>query len=420
MATSWRRFWYLVVVVTLLASAAAHGEQPTQTLREARQGFHTTNVPNAYVPAGPAPEAPTGSGYVRVKYRSPVGDLVAYLTPDPGDGKKRPAIVWAQGGFGGIDEEFCIPQPASNDQTPKTYLDAGFVVMIPSWRGENDNPGKFELFLGEVDDATSAVEYVARLPYVDSNRVYMGGHSTGGTIALLTALYTDKLRAVISFGGAPDIGRVVQGKGYGNTPFDPKDKHETHVRSAIDFTETLRTPTWYFEGADSTYVSDAARMQRRATAAHVPFAARIVEGGTHFTILAPLNAMLAQKLLADTGAKCNITVTPDEVSAAFQKARAAGQDRRAKLPLVTLTPAAAAHIKSAIRKQGFDPAKTYLTVEPSKLDVTENLDVTAYEVVTCEDLRVAVKKAIAGDVRGTRIDYIEGKRSGFVFHRADE
>ena len=66
---------------------------------------------------------------MKIRYPSKVGPLTAYLTPDPKDGKKRPAIVWAHGGFGGIGAYYWSKQPSSNDQTPKAFLDARFVVM---------------------------------------------------------------------------------------------------------------------------------------------------------------------------------------------------------------------------------------------------------------------------------------------------
>jgi prolyl oligopeptidase family protein len=136
------------------------------------------------------------------------------------------------------------------------------IVMCPSWRGENDNPGKYEMFYGEVDDAVAAVEYVSRLPYVDPARIYMGGHSTGGTVALLAVEMTDKLRAAFPFGAAPDIGNVVRLGGYGNTPFNVGDRKERRLRSAIDFVSFIRTPTFYFEGADdSGYLADARKME---------------------------------------------------------------------------------------------------------------------------------------------------------------
>jgi dipeptidyl aminopeptidase/acylaminoacyl peptidase len=249
------------------------------------------------------------------------------LTLDPKDGRKHPAIVWAHGGFGGIGSYYWSPQPADNDQTPKAFVDAGLVVMLPSWRGENDNPGKFELFYGEIDDAVAAIDYVAALPFVDPTRIYLAGHSTGGTVVLLTALSTDKLRAAFSFGGAPDLGHVVgNGKGYGNTPFDARDAKESQLRSANRFVATLKTPTWYFEGSDSFYVGDAREMERRAARVAAPFHAFIVDGGNHFSILRPLTRMLARKLVLDDGPRCNITISSDDIAAAFRAGRTSGRD----------------------------------------------------------------------------------------------
>src|SRR5688572_18252408 len=144
---------FAALLLTLPAPVRGAQHQPPQTLAQARADHVTKLVPNRYEPDGPADVPPAGNPYVKTKYPAKAGELVAYLTPDPKDGKRRPAIVWAHGGFGGIGEYYWKPQPAGNDQTPKAFLDAGFVVMLPSWRGENENPGKFELFYGEVDDA---------------------------------------------------------------------------------------------------------------------------------------------------------------------------------------------------------------------------------------------------------------------------
>src|SRR4051812_17225612 len=68
----------------------------TQTLAEARQGFTTTNL-RATAPAGPLP-APPARLFVKTTFDAPVGKLSTYLTPDPKDGKKHPAIIWITGG----------------------------------------------------------------------------------------------------------------------------------------------------------------------------------------------------------------------------------------------------------------------------------------------------------------------------------
>jgi dipeptidyl aminopeptidase/acylaminoacyl peptidase len=54
-------------------------------------------------------------------------------------------------------------------------------------RGGNDNPGRREGFLGEVDDVLAAADHLSKLPHIDPTQIYLGGHSTGGTLALLVA-----------------------------------------------------------------------------------------------------------------------------------------------------------------------------------------------------------------------------------------
>jgi acetyl esterase/lipase len=118
-----------------------------------------------------------------------------------------------------------------------------------------------------VDDAVAAVEYVAALPYVDPTRIYMVGHSSGGTITLLTAESTDRLRAAFSLGGAPDMWSVLKpfGMGYGNTPFDWQNRQERRLRSATDYVTHLKTPTFFLAAEDDeTYLADARKMEKRA------------------------------------------------------------------------------------------------------------------------------------------------------------
>lgn len=301
---------FLVLALALVAL------QGSPDLLTARKGFQTKLVPSKYQADGPADVPPAALLQV-IRYRAPAGDLVAYVTPDPKDGKKRPAVLWAHGGFGGIGEFLYGPADPANDQTGRAFREAGCVIMYPSWRGENDNPGRFEMFLGEVDDLLAARDHLAALPYVDATRIYLAGHSTGGTMVLLAACATDKFRAAFSFGGAPDIGRVVSdGEGYGNTPFDFKSAVEARLRSAIHFAGAIKRPTFYFEGEKSSYNDDAARMEKAAAQAGAPFKAFMVKGGDHFTILDPLTRLLAAKILADAGPACAIAVTAQEIAKA--------------------------------------------------------------------------------------------------------
>ena len=59
-------------------------------------------------------------------------------------------------------------------------------------------------------------------------------------------------------------------------------------------------------------------MEEAARAKGVPFQAFSIKGGDHFNILPPISPLLAKKIMADTGKKCNITLSADELQTAFQ------------------------------------------------------------------------------------------------------
>jgi len=44
------------------------------------------------------------------------------------------------------------------------------------------------MFYDEVDDVASAAEYLRSQPYIKGDELYPAGHSTGGTLTLLTAM----------------------------------------------------------------------------------------------------------------------------------------------------------------------------------------------------------------------------------------
>jgi hypothetical protein len=298
-------------------TAASSAEK---SLFEDRAGHRTVWKKSSYKASGPAEDPPQGV-FEKVHYRSDAGSLVAYITPDPKDGKKHPAIVWAHGGFGGIGSFFWDDASKYDDQSARAFREAGIVLMTPSWRGENDNPGRFELFFGEVNDLLAAVKHVKTLPYVDPNRVYIGGHSTGGTLTLLASTASDQFRAAFSFGGMPDGREVLYaGEGFGNTPYDSLKERESLLRSPIRYTRFITRPTFYFEGEDNpTFAESAQKMGRRAANINVPFQAYTLPG-THFDIVHPVTGLVAKKILADTGDTCNVTFTDAELRTAYDEA----------------------------------------------------------------------------------------------------
>ncbi|HLW66042.1 MAG TPA: prolyl oligopeptidase family serine peptidase [Gemmataceae bacterium] len=290
------------------------GELP-KTLAEARKGFKTRLLQKV---SADSPAATPPPEILRlVRYESPAGKLAAYVSPDPGDGKKHPAIIWIFGGFSNsIGSTAWGTQPAKNDQSASAFRKAGIVMMYPSFRGGNDNPGVKEGFFGEVNDVLAAREYLAQLSFVDPARIYLGGHSTGGTMALLAAECCDKFRAVFSFGPVEDV------TGYGAKvlPFNVKSKREVQLRAPEQWLACIQCPTFVFEGASRTGVSNIEALDALAQASknsNIHFFP--IEGGDHFTILAPTTALIAAKIRRDTSKECTIRFTEAELRRPFAK-----------------------------------------------------------------------------------------------------
>jgi dienelactone hydrolase len=283
-------------------------------LVEARKGFKTKPVRRTNEKE-PVPQPPANLFQI-VHYDSAVGKLPAYLTPDPKDGKKHPAIVWVTGGdCNSIGDDVWKDAPPSNDQTASAFRKAGIVMMFPSLRGGNENPGQREGFFGEVDDVIAAADFLSKQDFVDPKRVYLGGHSTGGTLVLLTAECTDRFRATFSFGPVDNpIGYPAE-----FTPFDTDNEKELRLRAPILWLGEARAPVFVFEGGRQGNGEAVQTMQRQSKNPNVHFL--IVRQANHFSILAPVTKLLADKVLADTGPTCNIEVSMIEVNRPSQSGR---------------------------------------------------------------------------------------------------
>lgn len=288
------KFKQLILALPLacLVQLASHANaQPAQesALVQARQGFTTKIIRQGEkYPAIPAPPAGV---FDRVKYKSPVGLLSAYVTPKPAGDGKYPAIIWITGGDSNSLDEMWTPKPRDNDQSAAAYRRPGLVLMLPSLRGGNDNPGQRESFYGEVDDVIAAADYLASLPYVDPKRIYLGGHSTGGTLVLLVGASTNKFRGIFAFG--PVASASYYGKNYNY--YDLKDMEEVKRRAPILWLNSVRSETYVLEGAVGGNTDDLHAMRTRTLNSAVHF--REVAGKTHFSILAPANEMIAEKII---------------------------------------------------------------------------------------------------------------------------
>jgi acetyl esterase/lipase len=228
---------------------------------------------------GPAPqpfqkEVPP-PGVKEVLYQSGDLKLKGWLSADPGDGKRRPAVVFLHGGWSFDLGDWHDAEP---------FIKAGFVLFMPMLRAENGNPGIYESFYGEVDDAVAAGKFVAALPYVDSDRVFVAGHSVGAVLTVLTAMVPSPYREAAALSGYVDMKNWAALSPAQQVPYDPADREEIRLRDPMAFVASLRIPlTLYVEPPMRTVNEPLATQARQAG----KVCALEVVPGNHQTMVAP-------------------------------------------------------------------------------------------------------------------------------------
>ncbi len=308
--------WIILGVILLFISISLikqSAKSKTQTLAQARAGYTTvlarSDIANESIPV-PPPQI-----FEIVEYNSPVGIFPAYLTPDPKDGNKHPAIIWIAGGDCNTIGDVWTPNDPTNDQSACAFRNAGIIMMFPSLRGGNKNPVSRENFYGEVDDVLAAFDYLAEKPYVDMTQIYLGGHSTGGTLALLTSEISNRFRAVFSFGPADDVSRYSEEL---IPSVNLNSKKEVQLRSPIYWLHGIKCPTFVFEGkVKMSNISSLTALSNASTNPNIHFYP--IDGADHFSILAPTTALIAKKILADTGVKPNIIFSGEELAGLMKR-----------------------------------------------------------------------------------------------------
>jgi dipeptidyl aminopeptidase/acylaminoacyl peptidase len=273
-----------------------------ESLPEARSKFETKIVQQVEDDGFRFP-TPPGNLFSIVQYESQVGALSAMLSKPVDPNKKSPAIIWLTGGFpvGGIGESAWMPKPKSNDQSAKAYREAGIIMMYPSLRGTMGNPGQQEGFYGEVDDVISALHYLQKQPYVDASQIYLGGHSTGGTLALLVSESTDEFKTIFSFG--PVAGNLNYGTA--NALHDPDIKQENILRSPYYFLDSIQSPTYVIEGEEGNY--DMLQvLDNHNSNSNVHFLP--IKGANHFSTLQPINEFLADRIISSQDQPVDVSV----------------------------------------------------------------------------------------------------------------
>lgn len=281
-----------VPVATLTPPVVATSTDPGPTLSDARREFATRISQRTTTPL-PLPEPPAAL-FVRTDVPAATGSsLPAFLSPDPRDGRKHPAIIWLTGGETNSLDDFWTPGPESNDQSASAFRNAGVVMMFPTLRGGNTSPSGKEFFFGEIDDVLAAAEHLARQSYVDPEQIYLGGHSTGGTLALLTSEASGRFKAVFAFGPVARVDRYPVSL----VPADLGDQNspERRMRSPIYWLHGITSPTYLIEGkrlpGNRVDVEELCAKSRNPQIHCI-----LADGYDHFSVLSRVSRVIAARL----------------------------------------------------------------------------------------------------------------------------
>ena len=212
----------------------------------ARAHFHTKLLKKGPAPEQVCTEMKPPAGVSEITFPSGSFRLKAWINRPLNTRQKSPAILFLHGGFCFDFSDWKGTQP---------FQDAGYIVIIPMLRGEDGQPGNFSMFYDEVNDVVSAAKYLRKQSYVDSNRIYVAGHSTGGTLTMLAAMTYTHFRAAASLSGSPDaVGYTRHAVAIGaDVPFNYKDPRELELRSARVYAASFKCPVRIYYGADETH-----------------------------------------------------------------------------------------------------------------------------------------------------------------------
>lgn len=334
-----------LAVLAVLIGLPVIAQNAAQTLTQARAG-HKTKLTKSLKDTERMVQPPP-SLFQKVQYKSPAGSMEAMLSLPQDKSKKYPAILWITGGFpsGGIGESAWKYRAPSNDQSAKIYRQRGLIMMYPSFRGASGNPGQQEGFYGEVDDVVAAFKYLKSRSYVDSKRIFIGGHSTGGTLALLVAGTGLECRAILSFGPVDDLA------GYGQEvlPFDLENAKETKLRAPIHYLEAIQSPTFVIEGLEGGNVEPLKAMKKVNKNSLVKF--MTVRGASHFNILAPINDFIAKRIVGLKGSDA-LSFSAQDLQKAFDEAEATERESK-DLRTLSQIRAAGVNLRQALVTQHY-------------------------------------------------------------------
>jgi len=273
------------------AEAAAAAAKAATTLADARAEFATA-IAVTTSKSTPLP-TPPAHAFVPSYYTNADGKaLPAFVSANPNDGYQHPAMIWLSDGDANSLGEFWHPNSEAHRMVSALRA-AGVVVMFPVLRGGNTDDAGKEFFMGEVDDVLAAADHLTRVGYVDAKRVFLGGHGTGATLALLISEVSSRFAGVFAFGPVTEVHRYASSIVPVN--FSEHEEMEAKLRSPIHWLHGIQSPTYIVEGREApnnAIDADALCAKSDNPKLHCV----LVDGADHVSVLARVSTLMAARL----------------------------------------------------------------------------------------------------------------------------
>jgi dipeptidyl aminopeptidase/acylaminoacyl peptidase len=194
------------------------------------------------------------------------------------EGMRVPLLVELHGGPTGIAlEDF----PVSRTYPVQLFLQEGFAVLAPNFRGSSNYGGKFRLAniesqgFGDFDDVMTGIDLLVKEGVADPDRLGVMGWSYGGFLSAWILGHSDRFKAVsvgapgtdwISWYGISDGPREVLWTYFGGKPWD---RWETYNRHSPRYSlRHARTPTLLLHGEKD--IDDVSEIFQALTDLNVP------------------------------------------------------------------------------------------------------------------------------------------------------